>query len=217
MIKLVALLFEETDTTHSFANRVSEELKRYKTFKDLSEFTEKLRPLDQGGYRFVYYLGNGLVLKVVNDETVTVENKWEIEAKKCLDDTYTTKIYGYDDVNYWWLIAEEIESGNEKKTKDAILRVLEGSSFLSIKIGDPRVHIKEPKDLPVSLFFRVFADYLINGIESRLSFKDHRNPWLSGLIEQLRRCKVSPNDLRADNWGTRDGMPVILDYGLEGD
>lgn len=220
---LSKILFEEIDTSNQLANEFAAKLNGFETHSQVVNFTKTLKYLGYGRYRDVFDLENGLALKVAADKYEITENRNEIDAKACLADEYFTKLYAYDDNNFWWLIVEKISTENTGAIRSAIMKNLEGSEVLSRNYNSDLLPEKiYLKDLPMDKFFVNLARHLAFLASDQEQEEDEkprsevvRSPWLKGLVEQLKQCGVAPHDLHQENWGLRsDGSPVILDYGF---
>jgi hypothetical protein len=142
------------------------------------------------------------------------ENENEVRIKTCGDDTYLTKIFAYDKEGYKWLITEKVQPMGSKETFVEILKPkLAGSGFMEDLgsmyddyYGDVKI-----KDLGPAKFILFFVRLL----ESPPTAVKKPNPWLKGLMQVIKKCKINPSDLHFRNWGYRRDTDqlVILDYG----
>lgn len=157
--------------------------------------------IGKGAFRSVYEIDDNIALKVIR-QFGTDDNMQEVEHKKCLDDEYFTKIYAFDNKEYYWLICERVKQAKVENIITILKDKLKGTLYqkkLESYISDPRRYLDE---------FISLCKQIIEGKSENFT-----DPWLIGFIENLKRCKHHAIDFNMNNWGIRpNGDLVVLDY-----
>lgn len=208
-VSLSEIIFKEMALSNdSLATEIGNKLKTLDNFYNIKQYAaQNYQKIGEGSSRIIYDLGNNLILKVIKSSSMS-DNRDEIEYKKCLDNRFFTKIFDYDDRNFYWVISEKVQPINDMMILVSKLKQnLEGTMFL-----------KKNKDEHPHAFFTNFRLYIKNSDDKkRLGKRDYleMNSWLADFIQQLEKCDFRASDVHLANWGMRNnGDIVILDYAL---
>lgn len=208
-MKIKQFIFEMAlDSTNSEANNLVQNLKtRYNYDRiiaspdSLSDFAKSLG-LNYLGYSNREVYGNDkFAVKFAFSKNGRNQNRKEVFAKdECLSDEYFTKIYGFDEENFNWIVAEKIKSGlTKEEVYQKLLDQIEGSS------DD---FVRDMYVLDAEEAIRLFEDTLTNPGDVEL------NPWAKKLSDEIIECNILP-DFHEGNWGIRqNGDLILLDYGF---
>lgn len=174
---------------------------RFDTLDELRLWVRsRYRIIKCGSFRCVYDLGDGRALKLARHEGEGTEhNLAESKSFACLG-AYAPKVFDWDRERGLWLIVERVRTVEEE----------EFLSFLSERCG---------LDADLVSSSSIFNEYLLRALKNRhhpmLADEQRRfsaNAWAMRLVDRLRACDVSAEDLTAKNWGVApDGRLVILD------
>lgn len=174
----------------------------------LKEIKQKylLNEINRGDNKVVYFtFTTGKFLLKVSSTSKEIEK--EVEVYKCSGySPLLTKIYGFDRVNFNWIVVEQIRTLTKDKFESLLADVLKRTKILTKLLQIVKVE--------KSSLEKEFIKLLKNKNEY---ISEIDNAWLLSLMELIELCNLQPGDLYHYNWGTRNGSDlVILDYGFEG-
>jgi len=152
-----------------------------------------------GSYRCVYDLGDGRALKVARSHEGAEHNLAEAKNFPCLGE-YAPTVFDWDRERGFWLVVERMRP----VTADEFPALLAEQSGLDADL------------IPDGNSFNEYLLFALRGYNHALLVDENRrfraNPWARALLDRLRHCDVSADDLLPKNWGVADdGRLVILD------
>lgn len=151
-------------------------------------------PLDSGSTRVVWKIqisGKILALKIAsyqpNMGSGIEQNSKEVEVSQCAKgSSLITHVLKFDP-GFKWVISEFA-------TTPLNLADFQAKTGLTWKQFDIR---DKNRNVDLKKLLRLYPT----------------NKWLAEFAEVVTNCNIDLGDISPNNWGTLDGMPVILDYG----
>jgi hypothetical protein len=214
-VKLYPIIFEMALTSNSEAKRygdlIRQEMNQHMDLPERIKFKFLAKAhgfvkIGEGNGRIIYEIpGTEFIIKVAKGGGGIFggvnQNKTEITLKSnCLSDEYFTKIYDFDEENYFWIICEKVQTG---LSSEQVLKLL----IQNLKGSDEKL-FELISLMSTNRAIYAIGDALSGGLEIEL------NSWGKNLSDELNNCKMNADDFHADNWGLRaDGSLVVLDYG----
>lgn len=175
-------------------NVIKKNIEKFKTFSDRKKYAEKkLSHLSSGSSRIVYLTPEETILKLAKNDRGIAQNKAESNPK--MKSKYLNKILGRAS-NYTWI----------------------ETTFLK------KITVKQFEKM-TGIDFEEFGDAIKYGLKSVSSSSKRTEPdnfdevsnsdIYKELIEVGKKFKLMPGDMaRISSWGTKDGIPVLIDAGL---
>jgi len=208
-MKLKPIIFEMAISKNdSEANKIVQTLKEKFNYDRIAKDPESLYDLtDNLGLEYVGYSNrevygnNKFVVKFAFSKNGKSQNRKEVFSKdECLSDRFSTIIYGFDEEDYSWLVAEKIKSGlTLEEIYQKLLDQIEGSSDDFVR----DMYALSPDEA-----LELFQDVLTNPGDIEL------NEWAKSFSDEIVECNINP-DFHEENWGIRsNGDLILLDYGF---
>lgn len=202
-MEIFSFIFEAKEKRYNSINEEIEDLLKLE-FKDIKR-RYLYNHINKGENKDIYmtFTPGKYLLKLSRNSD---EIKREIEIYNCYPSLLLTKIYGYDNRDYNWVIVEEVQTiQSGKQFEEILLNTLARTPLL--------YDLKEKIEEENSSLEREFVRWLRNPNKEDVV----GNAWMNELLELISRCGLDPNDLYQQNWGIRNNSElVIIDYGFEG-
>lgn len=202
-MEIFSFIFEAKEKRYNSINEEIEDLLKLE-FKDIKR-RYLYNHINKGENKDIYmtFTPGKYLLKLSRNSD---EIKREIEIYNCYSSPLLTKIYGYDNKDYNWVIVEEVQTiQTGKQFEEILLNTLARTPLL--------YDLKEKIEEENGSLEREFVRWLRNANKEDVV----GNAWMNELLELISRCGLDPNDLYQQNWGIRNNSElVILDYGFEG-
>jgi len=191
---LASLEKEELPEDSKDLKVVLKNLQKLKTYTARRKYAEKnLKHLSSGSSRIVYLTPEETILKLAKNDRGIAQNKAESNPK--MKSKYLNKILGKAS-NYAWI----------------------ETTFLK------KITVKQFEKM-TGIDFEEFGDAIKYGLKSVSSSSKRTEPdnfdevsnshIYKELIEVGKKFKLMPGDMaRISSWGTKDGIPVLIDAGL---
>ena len=130
---------------------------------------------------------------------------------------FTTKIYDFNNKNYYWIISEIVRPlKNKKEFKD-----LTGFFFddLEILLLSAAIYDIEQIEYLMDSISEIDAEgdsLFADAVYASLRIPQEKIKWINDLMLFLKENKIAPEDIASiEHWGkTSEGNAIILDYGL---
>ena len=130
---------------------------------------------------------------------------------------FTTKIYDFNNKNYYWIISEIVRPlKNKKEFKD-----LTGIFFddLEILLLSAAIYDIEQIEYLMDSISEIDAEgdsLFADAVYASLRIPQEKIKWINDLMLFLKENKIAPEDIASiEHWGkTSEGNAIILDYGL---
>ena len=169
-------------------------IENFETYSDRKKYAEKkLSHLSSGSSRMVYLTPAKTVLKLAKNDRGIAQNK--VESNPKMKSKYLNKVL-------------------RKASNHAWIEV----SFLK------KITVKQFEKM-TGLDFNEFGEAISYGLKTVSGSKDMKEPdnfdevskshIYKDLVDVGRKFKLMPGDIaRISSWGTKDGLPVLIDAGL---
>jgi len=204
--------------TESFRGFRLTDFKKLDSKKKMAEYAEKYLPfLNSGSSRLVFGLGSGKVLKIAIDDFEdsfgVQQNITEVElfTKNKAIGNYITKIYSFDNENYYWIITEAVKIFEDNK--DILSKFTIPEDFLAY-FTDACYENSSTRAALESLIQSKKTDKDLRALFKGIKLNDLDKKLLRATFIVIKHGIVDVESY--GQWGmTIDGRIVLADYGLE--
>jgi hypothetical protein len=191
-----------------------EELKQKVSHLEITQYAYKTlgQPINKGTYRSAWVIDEQRILKIVHETNFTNQNRQELKNSKCLGSVYSIEVFD-NHPEFIWLIQERVQG---LRTDEELVRAFGNA-----------IGTQLPDELEVDGVERSTSELITTVIDNLANNERvwkyepiyeifEESDWFNGLIEQLRKCRVSSSDFHYENWGTRQstGQLILLDLGF---
>lgn len=154
----------------------------------------------------------------VSKEPLHTQNFKEIELSDCLKDSVAfTHVLDYDPDGSW-LIAEKAKVPKSYDMMKALNKAFGFPDDLAFNLSDFTNDRMKDLLLVLDNFNKGFEDadrFATPSIKRRVKWvSEHPTQWLTDFLEIVKHCDLWVGDFHSDNWGIRNGIPVVVDYGM---